>query len=109
MTIASADVRRQLLSRAYARRDRAELDLYEIQARRRAVVRRLADTFGEDLGLRNQGLASGALAASLHRLLGDLSVAWVRQTRRIHLLNRLIHRVSAQLAEDALVGRGGTP
>ena len=98
MPIASTDHGRHLLSRAYAHRDRAELDLYEIQARRRAVVQCLNETFGEDLGLRNRGLAGDwALAATLHRSLGDISVAWIRQTRRLHRLNRLILRLSAEL------------
>ncbi len=102
MLLASAEHCRELLTRAYARRDRAELDLYEIQARRSAVVRRLTQIFGEDLGLRNQGLGTHwVLAASLHRELGDLSVAWIRQSRRIRRLNRFIVPLSAELSQGA--------
>ena len=102
MPIASTVDSRRLLSRAYEHRDRAELDLYEIQAQRRAVVRRLTEIFGEDLGLRNRGLGpNSSLAARLHRVLGDLSVAWIRETKRIQRLNRLIKRLSAELDHGA--------
>jgi hypothetical protein len=102
---APAQDRKRLLSRAYARRDRDELDLYEIVARRRAVVHRLTGIFGGGLGLRHGGLGKHwALAASLHAVLGELSVAWIRKSRRIDRLNRLIVRLTADLDRDT---RGG--